>query len=74
MNNSYKNIRIITNLYYNERTAVQIEERLREEINIKRGVTQGCILSPTLFNPYSENNQKCVRNRKYWNKSKRNSD
>lgn len=47
-------IRIIENLYWGQKAAVRVEDRLTDEINIRRGVRQGCVLSPLLFNVYSE--------------------
>ena len=49
-----RDIRIISNLYYNQKATVRVGNDMTEEIQIKRGVRQGCILSPTLFNLYSE--------------------
>ena len=49
-----KDIRVIPNLYWNQRAAVRVEGEESDDIVIKRGVRQGCILSPTLFNLYSE--------------------
>lgn len=45
---------IIENLYWNQTAKVAIEGEESEEIEIRRGVRQGCILSPLLFNMYSE--------------------
>lgn len=50
----YNDLRIISNLYYEQRAKVRINGHMSEEIEIKRGVRQGCILSPLLFNAYSE--------------------
>lgn len=47
-------LRIITNLYWAQKAMVKIEDRLTKETDIKRGVRQGCILSPLLFNVYAE--------------------
>lgn len=47
-------IRLITNLYWQQNAVVKIEGTSSEEITIKRGVRQGCVLSPLLFNIYSE--------------------
>ncbi|CAH2241180.1 jg3246 [Pararge aegeria aegeria] len=49
-----KDIRIIQNLYWNQRAKVWVGNEETEDVEIKRGVRQGCILSPTLFNLYSE--------------------
>ncbi|CAK1603571.1 unnamed protein product [Parnassius mnemosyne] len=49
-----KDIRIILNLYWNQRATVRVDNEETAHIEIKRGVQQGCILSPTLFNLYSE--------------------
>ena len=46
--------RIISKIYYNQKANIRIEQETSEEIEIKRGVRQGCILSPILFNLYSE--------------------
>ncbi|XP_068081869.1 uncharacterized protein [Anabrus simplex] len=49
-----RDIRIIANLYWGQKAAVKIEETLSEEIDIRRGIRQGCVLSPLLYNIYSE--------------------
>lgn len=49
-----KDIRIISNLYFNQVASVRIGGELSDEMEIQRGVRQGCILSPLLFNLYSE--------------------
>ena len=48
-----KDIKIIRNLYWDQTAAVRIMNELLDEIRIQRGVRQGCVASPTLFNlPY----------------------
>ena len=49
-----KDIRIITELYWNQKAAIRVEEDLSNPAEIKRGVRQGCVLSPYLFNIYTE--------------------
>ena len=49
-----KDKRMIMNLYWNQKATVQIGEEQTEWVEIKRGVRQGCVLSPDLFNLYSQ--------------------
>ena len=49
-----KDIRLITNLYWDQLAAVNIDNNLTSWIKIKRGVRQGCVLSPELFAIYGE--------------------
>ena len=49
-----KDICILQNLYWNQRAVVRMDDSFTDEFDIKRGVRQGCILSPKLFNLYSE--------------------
>lgn len=50
-----KDIRLISNLYWNQKAEIRIHNSgTTEEFEIKKGVRQGCILSPMLFNLYVE--------------------
>ena len=49
-----KDLRVIKNLYYQQRAAVRVGDELTDMVEIKRGVRQGCVLSPDLFNLYGE--------------------
>ena len=49
-----KDIRIITELYWNQKAAIRVDQELSDQAEIKRGVRQGCVLSPYLFNIYTE--------------------
>lgn len=49
-----RDVRIIANLYWNQTANVQWDKELSKEVEVRRGVRQGCVLSPTLFNLYSE--------------------
>ena len=49
-----KDIRVIKNLYYHQKAAVRVGDELTEVVDIKRGVRQGCVMSPDLFNLYGE--------------------
>ena len=49
-----KDVRLIRNLYWSQQAAVNIDNNLTLWIEIKRGVRQGCVLSPDLFSIYGE--------------------
>ena len=47
-------LRIIINLYWNQEASVRIGNSFSGFVAIERGVRQGCVLSPTLYNLYAE--------------------
>ena len=49
-----KDLRLITNLYWEQRAAVRVGEGRSEWIDITRGVRQGCVLSTDLLSLYGE--------------------
>ena len=49
-----KDCNIIKNLYWDQTAKVRVEESLSDNVEIKRGIRQGCILLPTLFSRYTE--------------------
>ena len=49
-----KDLRVIQNLYWEQKAVVRLQEGNSEEFSIERGVRQGCVLSPKLFNMYTE--------------------
>ena len=49
-----KELRCIKNPYWDQTAQLDACGEETDEINISRGVRQGCILSPLLFNGYSE--------------------
>ena len=46
--------RLIENLYWEQMAAISIDRDLSEWTNIKRGVRQGCVISPDLLSLYTE--------------------
>ena len=44
-----KDLRLIQDLYWRQKAAIKIESDLSSYIEIKRGVRQGCVLSPDLL-------------------------
>ena len=49
-----KDLQIITKLYWDQPASVRTESGMTSEFKIKKGVRQGCVLSPTLFNLFTE--------------------
>ncbi|GFO12829.1 transposon tx1 uncharacterized 149 kda protein [Plakobranchus ocellatus] len=49
-----KYLRVIRNVYWDQTASVRIEEENNDFKPIKRGVRQGCVMSPDLSNLYSE--------------------
>ena len=54
MNCHYKITNLIINLYQEQLAAVRLESGLTDWFPVKRGAQQGCILSPPIFNMYTE--------------------
>ena len=48
-------IKIIDHFYTNQKANVKLDDQITNDIEIKKGARQGCILSPIFFNIYSEN-------------------
>jgi hypothetical protein len=45
---------VIANLYWQQTTQVKVGTILSDPVQIRRGVRQGCVLSPSLFNVYTD--------------------
>ena len=56
----YKMTNLIINLYQEQLAAVRLESGLTDWFNVKRGVRQGCILSPPIFSMYTETTMRKV--------------
>ena len=52
-----KDVRLISNLYWDQKAAVEIENERTSWVEIKRGIRQGCVLSPDMFSLYG---QRCM--------------
>ena len=46
--------RLIINLYWRQHAALRWDGEVGREVVVERGVRQGCVISPLLFNLYSE--------------------
>ena len=49
-----RDVHIISNLYWNQTAVVRVGQDMTDAVCISRGVRQECVLSPLLFNLYSE--------------------
>ena len=49
-----KDRRIIQNLYWEQTASVKTGSGMSDTFKVKRGVRQGCVLSPLLFNIYTD--------------------
>ena len=49
-----KDLRVLRNLYWEQTACMRVGGDTSPYTDIKRGVRQGCVLSPDLFNLYSE--------------------
>src|SRR6059036_1193524 len=46
--------RLIINLYWRQHAVVRWDGEVSREAEVEKGVRQGCVISPILFNLYSE--------------------
>src|SRR3989442_14486843 len=46
--------RLIINLYWKQHAVVRWDGEISREVEVEKGVRQGCVISPILFNLYSE--------------------
>ena len=50
----HKDIQCIEKLYWNQTAQIKLSNTMSNPIQVRMGVRQGCVLSPLLFNLYSE--------------------
>lgn len=60
-----RDIKMIWNLYYGQKAVIKRED-MTEKLEIRRGVLQGSILSPILFNLNSEDKEDKTLNEQGW--------
>lgn len=49
-----KDLRLLQNLYWEQEAGLRVDGQVHRWAKIEKGVRQGCVLSPALFNIYSE--------------------
>ena len=54
LNMDGKDLRTLRNMYWEQEAAIKVDNECIEYRPIRRGVRQGCVFSPDLFNIYSE--------------------
>ena len=57
-----KDLRLIQNLYYQQEAGIRINDTVSKIVPIKRGVRQGCVLSPDIYSLFSENLMRTIKN------------
>jgi hypothetical protein len=57
-----KDVRLIGNLYWDQTAAIKVKNEVSEWKQIRRGIRQGCVMSPVLFSLYSENILRDIEN------------
>ena len=50
-----RDVRLLKSLYWQQKAIIRTKGNISKQLDIRRGVRQGCILSPILFNVFSEN-------------------
>ena len=57
-----KYLQIISKLYWEQSASIRTESGMTSQFKSKKGVRQGCVLSPNLFNLYTEKIYREVEN------------